>query len=129
MKPYPSKQFILSLQMFPYDSFVAINKTPEQVQKQLTKYKRPLSADLFEVMKNKKMDSACFLFNTEFNVSTIFINASSEFKAIVLFEHEKIHFLHHVFSVVGIKLSDETDEVYAYASEYLTAQFLRKLHQ
>jgi hypothetical protein len=128
MKPI-NKQFILSLQMFPYECFVAINKTPEDVQKQLTKYKRPLSDELFEVMKQKKIDTACFLFNTEFNVSTIFVNASSEYKAIVLFEHEKIHFLHHVFSVIGMKLSDETEETYAYAAEYLTAQFLKKIHE
>lgn len=128
MKKYGSKQFILSLQMFPFDALVVINKTPVQVQDQLKKYGIPLSDDSIDVMKKKKMDTALFLFNNEFNTSVIFIRASSEYKAIVLFEHEKIHFLHNIFTVAGIKLSDETEEVYAYAGEYLTAQFLKKIH-
>lgn len=124
MKNKPTAQFILSLDLFPYECLVVINKTPKQVQAQLTKYGKPLSREMLDYIKSKPDNSAVYIFNPESATSVIFINAPNIERSISLFDHEKIHFLHQVFTKIGIKLSDDTEEVYAYSSEYLMKNFL-----
>lgn len=127
MKNKPSIQFVLSLDLFPYECLVAINKTPKQVQKQLTEYGKPLSREMYDYIKSKPANSAVYIFNPDTATSVIFINSPSIERSISLFDHEKIHFLHQVFTKIGITLTDSTEEVYAYSSEHLMKNFLYKI--
>ncbi len=122
----PSKIFIIKLDIFPYDCLVAINKTPEQVQKVMIKYGKPLGQDQIDYMHTKKIDSAGYLFHNAYNVSIIYIKSSTVKNTVTLYCHEQMHFIHHAIDKVGMKLTDETEEVYAYASEHLMNQFLSK---
>ncbi len=126
-KPF-SRMFIIGLDLFPYQSLIAINKNPKEVQRLLAKYGKPLDDDHVALLEKKTMGTACYLFNDKYNTSLIFIKAPSTHRALTLFDHEKIHLLHHVLSgPVNMPLTDQTEEVYAYASEYLLDQFLKKL--
>lgn len=127
MKNKPSIQFVLSLDLFPYECLVSINKTPKQVQKQLTEFGKPLSKEMYDYIKSKPANSAVYIFNPESATSVIFINAPSIERSISLFDHEKMHFLHHVFTKIGLTLTDSTEEVYAYSSEHLMKNFLSKI--
>jgi hypothetical protein len=76
-------------------------------------------------MKAKAMNSAVYLFNTFSRTSVIFIRSDNNKRSVSLFDHEKMHFLNHVLTgQVGLKLNDETEEAFAYASEYAMRQFL-----
>lgn len=127
MKNKPSIQFVLSLDLFPYECLVAINKTPKQVPKQLTEYGKPLSREMYDYIKSKPANSAVYIFNPDSATSVIFINAPNIERSISLFDHEKIHFLHHVFTKIGMPLTDSTEEAWAYSSEYLMKNFLSKI--
>ena len=127
MKNKPSTQFVLSLDLFPYECLVSINKTPKEVQAQLTKFGKPLSREMLDYITSKPANSAVYIFNPDSATSVILINAPNIERSISLFDHEKIHFLHHVFTKIGITLTDSTEEVYAYSSEHLMKNFLSKI--
>ena len=127
MKNKPSTQFVLSLDLFPYECLVSINKTPKEVQAQLTKFGKPLSREMLDYITSKPANSAVYIFNPDSATSVIFINAPNIERSISLFDHEKIHFLHHVFTKIGITLTDSTEEVYAYSSEHPMKNFPSKI--
>lgn len=50
-------------------------------------------------------------------------------KDISIVHHELFHLTYSILSGCGVKLSDETDEVYAYELESLSKQFYKQLNQ
>lgn len=125
MKTKPTFSFIISLDLFPYDCYVVINKSPGLVQKQLTKWGKPLSEDILNVLKEKADNSAIYVYNTEKRTSLIYINAVDMKKATELFTHENFHFIYRISKTVGINLTDDSEEVFSYGLEYCMKQFLQ----
>lgn len=121
------KHFILDCGIFQFETLVIINKTPRQVQKLLEKYKRSLPDNLIEYLNEKPEGSGAYVWNKDPWISVIYLRPTSYVQLQTLFEHEKFHFVYHILSHVGIKLSDETEEVYAYLSEHLTRQFILEI--
>lgn len=119
------KLFVLKLEVFPFDVLVAINKTPEQVKAWLSKRGIDVSEETMNCMRKKKMNTGLFLVNETTNNAVIYIVSKDQEQSICLFDHEKMHFLQYVMEVVGIPLTKDTDEVYAYSSAYLMKHFLR----
>lgn len=114
---------------FDVDCLVVINFPADDLNdlfKKTFKTKPLLDDEKIKELREKKINTAHYL-SREGHLRMIFIKADSLLHLIDLFDHEKIHLLHHLLSFRDTPLCDNTEETYAYLSQYLTKQFLRSI--
>ncbi len=122
------KHFILDTAMFKQDILVCINKYSKDVNKILKHYNiRLLDKEQMEWIDEKTPGTAVMLINSSCNHKIVCLFPRDKAELITLFDHEKIHVLHHIMDKIGMgKLNSDTEEAFAYTSEYLMSQFLKK---
>ena len=120
--------FIINSGPYKNDIFVCVNYNVKQVEKMFTKYKcPPLSLEAIEHIEEKKEGSALYLYHSDKQHRTILLWPRNNNEMITSFDHEKVHLLYDVMNTVGMPLCSETEEAFAYLSEFLMQQFLEKV--
>jgi hypothetical protein len=108
---YPSTIYVA----IGYDSIYKVQKRIGVTKKELDGFEK-LSDSPYAVTYNFNNGNCCLLFfETLNNVSDLWMMV-----------HETIHALHYILQYYGLKLSDETDETYAYCAQYIFNEFISK---
>ena len=117
--------FIINLEVYPFDVMVSIGETDEAVVKHLVKKGVPLTEcnkHLIEI--NGKGRS--LMFPTGQSLLRLPKKPETNFEMAVL-QHEIFHIVQFVMHKVGITLSDDSDEAYAYLIQFLTLKIYNKI--
>lgn len=130
IKNYKSQNFILTLDLYPFDIMISINQKEDELKnsldecgikykKYITKLKRvvsrPCVATTYDVGENRTLIVFRDLNNTSRSAGTI--------------AHEIFHAIENVFEVLPIQHSSDSSEAWAYAIGYITKQFYEKLNE
>lgn len=127
-KKIEAKHFIIHLEPWKWDFVVCLNYTGEMVNKVMKKYGQPLfSQEDVEYITSKPMNSGVYYIRQSGRCGVMIIKASNFGHAITTFSHEQIHGLYDALNDRGLKLCDQTEEVYAYTNESMMKQFLLKM--
>ena len=120
--------FVIVTPPYKQDVIVFINIRSGGVNKVLKRNKiPPLEKDQAEHIDRKKISTAVFLSHRTLGHRIVCLFPKNKHEVITLFDHEKIHILMDIMNTVGMgKLNDDTEEAYAYLSEYMMDQFLLK---
>lgn len=122
------QHFVISSGQYRQDVLVCINLRSKEIQQVIDKYENvgKLSVDVKQDIDKKAKNTALFVYNADKNIKIICLFPINFTDAIRLFDHEKLHCLHYIMNHIGMRLNNETEEAYAYLSEYLMEQFLEK---
>lgn len=119
--PKNIKPFTVNHGTYPFDIMVFIDQSDEVVYKELNKY-----IDLTEEDKE--------ILKCEGNGRTVMLEGGQTVMRIVqgkqfheTIAHEIFHCVDFLFRKIGIQLSENSDEAYAYQIEYLTKQLYEKI--
>lgn len=118
------RNFIIPFVIYPFDVMFSIGQTDDEVRIELEKYlnieRMDLLMDACELKKSfglavRLWEGGSFLIRIKGNPN------SAKFHATV--NHEIFHVVHDLLDGIGIKLSNDSEEAYAYVIGYLTEQF------
>lgn len=120
---------ILKLQIYPFDVAISINQSDDDFKKEMKKFKIDLDDVIFELDQNSSCRGrTLMLFPSLRTILRINFWPDNNIK-IGLLVHELFHVTDYILREVGIKLSDDSDESYAYLLQYLTEQVLKCTEQ
>lgn len=117
MKP-KVKYSIISLEVYPFEVFVSFHDNYEDLEEELGNW-LPYSCKGESLTFKGSFECGACAHTKRFSnggVCMWFMDPPNH----GLIAHEIFHAIDHVFDNIGIKLSDESDEAYAYAIQYLT---------
>lgn len=121
-----SNYFTIPLVVYPFQIIVSINETDDQLWKKLNK----LGVDAEEFTKCVFADEAsvgsAILFPNSIGLIRLRAKPTSPATKGCL-AHEIFHIVVFVMNEVGMTLSTESDEAYAYLTGYLTTEIYKKL--
>lgn len=123
-----SKNFIVPLVVYPFDVMVSLNQSDESLKKDLLKYYKSIEdVDYhFESYGEDNHLGTCIMLpNGQLLIKTKMYPVTNEDYAILV--HEIFHAVCLVFHRIGIILTKETDEAWAYMIEYLTKEIYNKI--
>jgi hypothetical protein len=107
---YPSTIYVA----IGYDSIYKVQKRIGVTKKELDTFEKITTP--YAVTYNFNNGNCCLLFLQPLNnISDLWMLA-----------HEMIHAIHYILQFYGLKLSDETDETYAYCAQYIFNEFISK---
>ncbi len=119
--------FIVPLQVYPFDVMVSYDQTDKQLRKSLKKYK--IHNNAFKpVFNTQETDVAMFCINN-YNQSIIRIKkCEDKYTLISYLNHELLHAVTVILDRMGFKLEIlVSDEAYAYLMGYLSKEIYSKL--
>lgn len=118
--------FIVRLGIFPYDIMVSAGQSDKELKKELKKYGLRLGK---HGRLNKVNNMGKFLWYPEVNAGLIRMREIPETAQMHgSLSHEIFHAVDFVLRYAGIKLTDASDETYAYAIGYLTQEIYKKFY-
>lgn len=106
--------FLISYEVYPFDVLVSVNQTDDEVEKLL---KKKLPDDQYNEIAT--------VFKHNSNARTIMFSGGQTFIRFNehpghgLIAHEVFHAVNYLFDRIGITLSDDSDEAWAYLIQYL----------
>lgn len=124
IKNYKPNNFILSLDLYPFDVMVSINQDLKDLKKDLKsvdinpkkfRLKSTSIATTYDVGGNRTLIVFRDLANTPQDYGTI--------------SHEFFHVIENVFFIINLPHCDESSEAWAYALAYLIKKFYLKLNE
>jgi hypothetical protein len=113
-KPKQGHSFIISYEVYPFDVLVSLNQTDDEVEK-LLKKKLP----------DDQHDEIAIVFKNNSNARTVMFSGGQTFirfnehPGYGLIAHEVFHAVNYLFDRIGITLSDDSGEAWAYLIQYL----------
>lgn len=118
------KHFVINTGIFKQDIGVFINQRSPEIIKRMEKYViDPLNKEDSDWIDNIKIGTAGYLVAHKL----IVLFPKNDHDLLTLFAHEGIHALHHILKKVGLgKMSNYTEETYAYLFEHMMDKFLTK---
>ena len=129
MKKVKPQHFIIDTAQFNQNCLVCINYKSPQVLKAYKSFldTDPLPQSMLDIIDSKKPGTGLFLYHSSPNHRIILLFPQNKTQAFLLFDHEKLHALHHLMTHIGMKLNNHTEEAYAYTSAYMLKQFMNLL--
>lgn len=115
------KHFIIKGTIYPFDILVSMGETDEQVRRHLEKGG---IKDPFEIVM-KGQGRAIMFSGGQTMIRTK--NLPKTVRDYGVLQHEIFHAVVFILERVGMKLTPESDEAYAYMIEYLTVQIFKNL--
>ena len=114
------KNFIVSWKIYPFDVMVSVKERQEDIVKRIERTGYKLDADEKEKLWMTGQGRTVMLRGgqTILRLDTLKHGVIS---------HEVFHAVDFLMNKVGIKLTEESDEAYAYAIEYLTNEIYKNL--
>lgn len=124
------QHFNLYVDPYKMDCIVFINHSGEEMNKVLKKAlksKAQMPKETVKYFNDKKLNTGYYMYNPKEGIRLIFIKSDNIYNAIGVFEHEKLHLLHNILWMAGMKLCNKSEEAYAYLFADISEQFLRCL--
>ena len=122
-----SINFVIDYVVYPFELMVSMGEDKEVFKKRLKKR-------LPEDMRHEVEDEFC---NTEFQAQTVMFSGGMtavwfrecpiKASQYALIAHEVFHAVDFLFQRINIKLSNDSNEAYAYLLQYITEQIYKKL--
>jgi hypothetical protein len=116
------KPFIVDWKIYPYDTVVFLGQSEEEVEKWLEKRINPYQEEK-DFLKMYGDGRTVMLKGRQ----TVLWLAKKPKKGCPILAHEIFHVVSFLMDRVGIPLTNESDEAYAYAISYLTQEINKKL--
>lgn len=120
---------ILSLQIYPFDVAISINQTDEEFKKEMQKFKINIEDVIFDLDQNKNCRGRTLMLIPSLKIVLRLNFWPDTPTKIALLVHEVWHVTDYILREIGIKLSDDSDEAYAYLIQYITEQILKYIEQ
>lgn len=128
MRSNKNINFLVPLQVYPFDIMVSIDQTDEQLLKSVKKYGIN-SNDIEEIINLPKTVKGRTLIIYGTNQTFIRLikhpKKPTDYNAL---HHEIFHAVDFILRKIGIKLSQDSDEAYAYLIGYVTEKIYEKLN-
>lgn len=115
------KPFIINHGTYPFDILVIIDHDDKEAEEEISKI-CDLTDEEKDLIKCVGRGRTCML---EGGQTVLRVENDKYFNATVA--HEIFHCVDFLFRKIGIQLSENSDEAYAYQIEYLTKQFYEKI--
>lgn len=123
----------INLDVFDYELYISYNQDADELCKYLTEWEVVSEEDIEDfkshVIENyyDKIDTrGVFLYNG--GLSMICLKERKDvYELLATLSHEITHFLFYFSDLKGIKMSEDSEEVFAYLSGYITRKFLKEL--
>lgn len=128
MKKRKSQFILIDFAIYPYNLLVCLEATEEETIKFLKrKFKYILSDEEKEVIKMAKNGNGrfCRLKNGAYVMRIN--NDIKTARGLATLAHETFHAVHFLMNDVGITLSDESDEAYAYLTGYIIREVTERM--
>ncbi len=111
--------------IFPFDAIVFPGSSDAEVRRTLDGYEGMTQADheLVELASPTAGGRAALLSGNQLVIRTRHVPEPGDPEL----AHEVFHAVHFLMENVGVRLSDDSDEVYAYGIQHLTEQINRRL--
>lgn len=114
--------FIVSYQVYPFDLMVSIGETDEKLKAKLTSKGLPWHEDLsLDEMK----DGCCCMYEGNQTLLRLRKKPATAYEYGVLM-HEIFHCVDLLMKTIGVKLTDDSNEAYAYLTGYITEQIYKR---
>jgi hypothetical protein len=121
------KAFVLNTGCYRQDIIVTMNMRGNDIEKLFKKWQvKPLSEEFKTAINEKEHGTGLYFYHSKSQHRLITLFPSNYQNAIAVFDHEKTHCVADVLRYIGIELTEDTEEAYAYLSEWLMLQFLKK---
>ncbi len=123
-----SKNFIIPLVVYPFDVMVSLNESNDSLKKNLLKYYKSIEDVDYhfdQYGEDEHLGYTIMLPNGQVIIKIKKYPVTNEDYAIVV--HEIFHAVSLIFHRIGIKLTKESDEPWAYMIEYLTKEIYNKI--
>lgn len=117
--------FIINLEVYPFDVMVSIGETDEAVVKMFEKKGIEMGEEAKEAIKIRGKARTIMLVGGQ-SLLRLPKHPETNFEYAVL-QHEIFHVVEFVMSKIGIKLCNKSDEAYAYLIQFLTLKIYNKL--
>lgn len=122
-----SQNFIIPLIVYPFDVMVSVNQTDDELLKSVKQFGLNRN-DISEILNLHETVKARTLMLLTTNQTFIRLKSkpkkTSEYGTL---QHEIFHAIDFIFRKIGISLSADSDEAYAYLIGYLTEKIYEKL--
>ena len=117
--------FIIPLVIYPFDIMVSIDESDKQLAEELKKF--GIKKNLLGAISMPKTGSGkCIMF--ESNRTLIRLKRGNDKNLFISkIAHESLHAVSFIFQVIGIKLTDESEEAYTYLLDYIILQILNRI--
>ncbi len=117
------KLFILDWQIFPFDVLVALGSNREEILARIKKTGYKLDNEELEKINMHGLGRAVMLRGGQSILWTKNYPKAVDGNL----AHEIVHIVHFVTERIGISLSNETDELFGYMTQYLTDKIRKEL--
>ena len=122
-----SQNFIIPFIIYPFDVMVSVNQTDDELLKSVKQFGLNRN-DISEILNLHETVKARTLMLLTTNQTFIRLKSkpkkASEYGTL---QHEIFHAIDFIFRKIGISLSADSDEAYAYLIGYLTEKIYEKL--
>lgn len=123
-----SQNFIVSLHIYPFDIMFSIGQTDKQLKKRLKTFDETLP-DCDGIIKDLNMEGSnglCLMLKRGSHIVRLKNNdGSTKWKSTLV--HEIFHVVYNTLTKVGVNLSDDSEEAFAYLIWYITGEFFYQL--
>lgn len=118
------KIFIVNYEIYPFDCLVCIGSTTEEIVKYLKKLDRELSKEEIEAieLENIGRGRTIMLESGQTIIRLNSLDAST-------LAHEVFHAVYFLAERLNIKLSEDSDEAFAYLIEFLTKKIILNFYK
>lgn len=120
--------FLVPLVVYPFDIMFSVGETDRQFKESVESVLKPSYARIF--LEDDLLPSMSERCNGRTVHSLVGYQTVVRFKSVPIsnyelgtLSHEIFHAVDLIFRTIGLKLSDTSDEAYAYAIGYITEQF------
>ena len=123
MKP---KNFVIPLNIYPFDVMVSFGQTDEELLKNLSKCLTIEQIKNKELWSDNEKDGRTVIFSSGQTLIRMpkIPKSAKEYGTL---QHEIFHATEFVLSRIGMTLCDKSDEAYAYLIGYLTSEIYKRI--
>jgi hypothetical protein len=123
---------IIPIGVYPFDLMISFNESDKDVIKSLKKFninaKKTSEKTVFDMDKIKNKQGRMVMFIGKQTIIRLnFMPKTSDPFEMALLQHEIFHTVGFLMQEINTPLNDDTHEVYAYLTQYLTEQIYKEL--
>jgi hypothetical protein len=119
------QHFIINYEVYPFELMVIAGHKLDKVRKLLTKRLPKNCHKEIEVLKGESL-AETFMFSCGATVILFSDRVTGKYKKEII-THESFHAVKYLMDEIGQKLTDESEESYAYLQQYIFKQIMKKL--